>query len=91
MQEAIHPLTGYSNFDLLLAMAQRLGYAYQDLEDVQAAMASNTVANKGGFATADGKAHLVVPEDLVAFKERVFSDTIEINFDKFLTENEIKS
>ncbi|MGI6493117.1 MAG: FAD-dependent oxidoreductase [Peptococcaceae bacterium] len=91
VQEAIHPLTGYSNFDLLLAMAQRLGYAYQDLEDVQAAMASNTVANKGGFATADGKAHLVVPEDLVAFKERVFSDTIEINFDKFLTENEIKS
>ena len=68
------------------------------LDDVELSYWPNTIDNpvgieaiyEEGFNTEDRKAHLFVPSEGNAFREKVVYDTIEINFNEYIEKEGIR-
>lgn len=87
VKSAFKPVTGKSNLEILIQIAQLLGIDLNDIEDVEEKLASKT-PKYGTLSDMENK--LVIPKRDVAFKERIIYDTIEMKFADFVNKNGIR-
>ena len=87
VKSAFKPITGKSNLEVLIQITQLLGINLNDVEDVEAKLASK--APKCG-TLSNIEAKLVIPKGNIAFKERVIYDTIEMRFANFVNKNGVR-